>query len=49
MNTVLEFDMDNVIILPPEFQNDDVRYSDSFVEYFIEYFSKSGDMVFSVF
>ena len=49
MNTVLEFDMNNANVLPPEFQNDDVRFSDSFAEYFIKKFSKNDDVVFDPF
>ena len=49
MNTVLEFDMNNSIVLPPEFQNDDVRFSDSFAEYFITRFSQKGDIIFDPF
>lgn len=49
VRTVLEFDMQNSIDLPFRFQADDVRFSDSFAEYFINHFSKPGDMVFDPF
>jgi len=49
VNTVLEFDMNNANVLPPEFQNDDVRFSDSFAKYFIEHFSQKDDVVFDPF
>ena len=49
MKTVLTFSTLNSHKLPPEFENDDVRFSDSFAEYFIEFFSKPGDVVFDPF
>jgi len=49
MKTVLKFDTNNALHLPPEFQNDDIRYSDSFAEYFIEHYSKPGNIVFDPF
>ena len=49
MKTVLTFNTLNSNKLPPEFENDDVRFSDSFAEYFIEHFSKPGDVVFDPF
>jgi DNA modification methylase len=49
LDTVLEFDTNNSVVLPKEFQNDDVRFSDSFAEYFIERFSKIGNVVFDPF
>jgi DNA modification methylase len=35
--------------LPAQFQGDDVRYSEEFVEYFLSVFTKSGDVVFDPF
>ena len=35
--------------LPAEFQTDDVRYSEEFVEYFLSVFTKKGDLVFDPF
>jgi DNA modification methylase len=35
--------------LPPEFQHDDVRYSESLVEYFLEQFTQENDVVFDPF
>jgi len=49
MKTVLKFDTRNALSLPPRFQSDDVRFSDSFAEYFISHFSRPGDMVFDPF
>ena len=43
MKTVLKFDTANALALPTEFQNDDVRFSDSFAEHFIEHYSKPVD------
>ena len=49
IKTILKFDTLNAFVLPFEFQNDDVRFSDSFAEYFIEHFSKPDDIVFDPF
>jgi len=49
MKTILEFDTKNQNILPVEFQSDDVRFSDSFAEYFIENFSEPNGTVFDPF
>jgi len=49
MKTVLKFDTGNARSLPFQFRNDDVRFSDSFAEYFIEHFSSPGDRVFDPF
>jgi len=49
MKTVLQFDARSMRCLPPEFQNDDVRFSDAFAEYFVEQFSQPGDLVFDPF
>lgn len=47
--TYIQIDPTNSIELPEEFQNDDVRYSDAFVEYFLEEFTKPGDVVLDPF
>ena len=49
MKTVLKFDTANALALPTEFQDDDVRFSDSFAEHIIEHYSKPVDMVFDPF
>ena len=49
MKTVLKFDTMNTLALPAKFQSDDVRFSDSFTEHFIERFSQPVDMVFDPF
>ena len=49
MNTILKFNTQNSLDLPPQFQSDDVRFSGSFAEYFISQFSKPGDVVFDPF
>jgi len=49
LKTILKFDTKNNLRLPLEFQNDDVRFSDSFAEYFVEHFSKPGNIVFDPF
>jgi len=49
MKTVLRFDTGNSRVLPTELKNDDVRFSDSFAEYFIERFSEPDDVVFDPF
>jgi len=49
MKTILTFDTLNARSLPPEDQNDDVRFSDSFAEYFIEQYTSRGDLVFDPF
>ena len=49
MRTILEFDIHNNRTLPVQFKSDDVRFSDSFAEYFIEHFTKPDDMVFDPF
>ena len=35
--------------IPPEFQNDDNRYPESLVEYFIKKYSKKGDKIIDIF
>lgn len=49
MKTILSFDTGNALSLPSQFHNDDVRFSDSFAEYFVDHFSKPNDMVFDPF
>ena len=49
MKTILTFNCKNEHCLPPAFQNDDVRFSDSFAEFFISHFTKPGDTVFDPF
>jgi len=45
----MQFDTKNALVLPHKFHNDDVRFSDSFAEYFIEQFTQPGDLVFDPF
>ena len=49
MKTILKFNSKNSFVLPMEFRDDDVRFSDSFAEYFIERYSKPNNMVFDPF
>jgi DNA modification methylase len=49
MNTILSFQHRNELALPPEYQNDDVRFSDDLVSFFIRSFTKQGDIVFDPF
>jgi len=49
IRTHLKLTSGNRIVLPEEFQNDDVRFSDSVAEYFIKEFTKEGDAVFDPF
>jgi DNA modification methylase len=35
--------------LPPEFRHDDVRFSEQFVAYFLQHFTRVGDVVFDPF
>jgi DNA modification methylase len=49
MNTILKFKHSNALSLPEAYQNDDVRFSDSLVTYFIEQFTSVGDYVFDPF
>ena len=49
MQTHLKLTSGNHITLPEEFQKDDVRFSDSVVEFFLKEFSKDGDTVFDPF
>ena len=49
IRTHLKLASGNRIVLPEEFQNDDVRFSDSVAEYFLREFTKEGDTVFDPF
>jgi DNA modification methylase len=49
VNTVLSFKHGNELILPIDYKNDDVRFSDDLVSFFIKNFSKPGDVVFDPF
>jgi tRNA G10 N-methylase Trm11 len=49
MSTYLNLTNSNRHVLPPEFHDDDVRYPESLVEYFLEKFTAKGDMVFDPF
>ena len=49
MRTHLRLTSGNRIVLPREFQNDDVRFSDSLVEFFLKEFTNEGDIVFDPF
>lgn len=49
MRSILKFDKGNALRLPEELQGEDVRFSDSFAEYFIEHFSNPGDTVLDPF
>jgi hypothetical protein len=35
--------------LPPQFRNDDVRFSEQLVEHFLQHFTQVGDVVFDPF
>jgi len=49
MRSYIELKNEHKSVLPPEFQNDDVRYSESLVEHFLREFTKEGDVVFDPF
>src|SRR4051794_4888343 len=49
MRTVLHFNNRQSTQLPEEFRADDVRFSSEFAEYFIDRYSKAGDIVFDPF
>jgi DNA modification methylase len=49
MKTYLHLSNRQAIELPPEFQDDDVRFSESLAEYFIEEFTRPGGVVFDPF
>lgn len=49
IRTHLQLTSGNHIVLPDEFQNDDVRFSDSVAEFFLKEFTNKGDTVFDPF
>lgn len=49
MKTYLHLKNEHKRILPEEFRNDDVRCTETLVEYFIEHFTKENDVVFDPF
>jgi tRNA G10 N-methylase Trm11 len=49
MQTVLNFSNKKEFDLPKEFQNDDIRFPESFARYFIQEFTKAGEIVFDPF
>jgi len=49
LNTVLSFTHVNELILPIEYKNEDVRFSDDLASFFIKNFSRQGDVVFDPF
>jgi hypothetical protein len=48
-NTVLFFENIHEELLPEEFRDEDVRFTDSFVQYILEQYTKSGGIVFDPF
>jgi DNA modification methylase len=49
VRTHLQLARGNKAMLPPEFRREDVRFSDSLVEIFVNEFTKAGDIVFDPF
>ena len=49
MRTCIKLENTNRFELPLEFQEDDVRYSESIVEHFLNEFTGKGDIVFDPF
>jgi DNA modification methylase len=49
MRTCIQLKNKNKFALPEEFQDDDVRYSESIVAYFLREFTRENDMVFDPF
>ena len=49
MPTHLKLTSGNRIVLPEEFNNDHIRFSDSVVDFFLKEFTKEGDTVFDPF
>jgi len=49
MQTHLKLTKGNHIVLPEEFNNDHIRFSDSVVDFFLREFTKEGDIVFDPF
>ncbi len=48
-NTVLFFENKNNEQLPEEFRDEDIRYTESFVQYILEQYTHPGDLVFDPF
>lgn len=48
-NTVLFFENKNDELLPEEFRHEDIRFAEGFVQYILEQYTKSGDIVFDPF
>lgn len=49
MRTVLSFKLGNELVLPAQYQNDDVRFSDDLASFFINNFSRQEDVIFDPF
>ena len=49
MRTYIQLENTHIYELPVEFQDDDVRYSESLVEYFLNKYTKEKDLVFDPF
>lgn len=49
MKTTIHLSIEHRYPLPHIFQDDDVRYSESLVEYFLEHYTQPGDVVFDPF
>lgn len=49
MNTILTMKRGNELTLPDAFSGDDVRFADELAAYFIQHFTKPGDLVFDPF
>ena len=49
MKTYIHLTNTNLYPLPAIFQDDDVRYSESLVEHFLEQYTQKGDVVFDPF
>ena len=48
-NTVLYFENNNDELLPEEFRDEDIRFTEDFVQYILEEYTKPGDIVFDPF
>ena len=49
MKTLITLSNDKASNIPKEFQDDDVRYPESLVKYFLKIFTKKGDKIFDPF
>ncbi len=49
MKTIMKFKSGNELKLPEKYDNDDVRYSDDFVQYFIKEYTEENDVVLDPF